>query len=58
MNIIHGVKTLPRLGVLLRDGNTIEWLAPDVLGVPWWRVLYETKPIEAPAPVRRLALNR
>ena len=28
-----------RAGLLLRTGNTIEWLAPDVLAAPWWRVL-------------------
>ena len=28
-----------RAGLLLHDGATIEWLAPDVLAVPWWRVL-------------------
>ncbi|MEP7000060.1 MAG: ATP-binding protein [bacterium] len=26
-------------GLLLHAGSTIEWLAPDVLAVPWWRVL-------------------
>lgn len=28
-----------RAGLLLHTGSTIEWLAPDVLAVPWWRVL-------------------
>jgi uncharacterized protein len=28
-----------RAGLLLHTGNTIEWLAPDVLAAPWWRVL-------------------
>jgi uncharacterized protein len=28
-----------RSGLLLHTGSTIEWLAPDVLAVPWWRVL-------------------
>ncbi|HRO58940.1 MAG TPA: ATP-binding protein [Burkholderiaceae bacterium] len=28
-----------RTGLLLHTGNTIEWLAPDVLAAPWWRVL-------------------
>ena len=28
-----------RAGLLLHTGNTIEWLAPDVLAVPWWRIL-------------------
>lgn len=28
-----------RAGLLLHSGNTIEWLAPDVLAAPWWRVL-------------------
>ncbi len=28
-----------RAGLLLHTGHTLEWLAPDVLAVPWWRVL-------------------
>ncbi len=28
-----------RPGLLLHSGSTIEWLAPDVLAVPWWRVI-------------------
>jgi uncharacterized protein len=28
-----------RAGLLLHTGEQIEWLAPDVLAVPWWRVL-------------------
>jgi predicted AAA+ superfamily ATPase len=28
-----------RAGLLLHTGNALEWLAPDVLAVPWWRVL-------------------
>jgi predicted AAA+ superfamily ATPase len=28
-----------RAGLLLHTGPAIEWLAPDVLAVPWWRVL-------------------
>ena len=28
-----------RAGLLLHAGNTLEWLAPDVLAVPWWKVL-------------------
>jgi predicted AAA+ superfamily ATPase len=28
-----------RAGLLLHTGSTIAWLAPDVLAVPWWRVL-------------------
>lgn len=28
-----------RAALLLHTGATIEWLAPDVLAVPWWRVL-------------------
>jgi hypothetical protein len=27
-----------RAGLLLHTGNTLEWLAPDVLAAPWWRV--------------------
>ena len=26
-------------GLLLHTGNTIDWLAPDILAVPWWKVL-------------------
>jgi uncharacterized protein len=26
-------------GLLLHAGSVVEWLAPDVLAVPWWRVL-------------------
>jgi hypothetical protein len=28
-----------RCGLLLHTGSTLEWLAPDVLAAPWWRVL-------------------
>ena len=28
-----------RAGLLLHDGDTVEWLAPDVLAAPWWRVV-------------------
>jgi hypothetical protein len=28
-----------RTGLLLHTGSTLEWLAPDVLAVPWWRML-------------------
>jgi hypothetical protein len=28
-----------RAGLLLHAGKTAEWLAPDVLAVPWWRVV-------------------
>ena len=28
-----------RAGLLLHTGNTLEWLTPDVLAVPWWKVL-------------------
>src|SRR5436309_4314 len=27
-----------RAGLLLHTGSTLEWLAPDLLAVPWWRV--------------------
>ncbi len=33
----YGEKT--RAGLLLHDGNRLEWLAPDVLVTPWWKVL-------------------
>ena len=26
-------------GLLLHDGETIDWVAPDVLAAPWWRVI-------------------
>lgn len=28
-----------RAGLLLHNGDALEWLAPDVLAAPWWRVL-------------------
>lgn len=28
-----------RAGLLLHAGRSLEWLAPDVLAAPWWRVL-------------------
>ena len=28
-----------RAGLLLHTGNTVEWLTPDVLAAPWWRVI-------------------
>jgi uncharacterized protein len=28
-----------RAGLLLHAGSTVEWIAPDVLAAPWWRVL-------------------
>jgi predicted AAA+ superfamily ATPase len=28
-----------RAGLLLHTGHSLQWLAPDVLAVPWWRVL-------------------
>jgi len=28
-----------RAGLLLHTGKTLSWIAPDVLAVPWWRVL-------------------
>ncbi len=28
-----------RAGLLLHSGEAIEWLAPDVLAAPWWRVI-------------------
>jgi len=28
-----------RAGLLLHAGTNLEWLTPDVLAVPWWRVL-------------------
>lgn len=31
--------TKARAGLVLHGGSTLEWLAPDVLAAPWWRVL-------------------
>ena len=28
-----------RAGLLLHTGDAVEWLLPDVLAVPWWRVI-------------------
>ena len=28
-----------RAGLLLHTGRKLGWLTPDVLAVPWWRVL-------------------
>jgi hypothetical protein len=28
-----------RAGLLLHTGSTLDWIAPDVLAVPWWRVV-------------------
>ena len=28
-----------RAGLLLHTGNSVEWLTPDVLAAPWWRVI-------------------
>lgn len=28
-----------RAGLLLHTGTTLQWLTPDVLAAPWWRVL-------------------
>jgi uncharacterized protein len=28
-----------RAGLLLHTGSTLDWLAPDVLAAPWWKVL-------------------
>ena len=28
-----------RAGFLLHTGGALEWLAPDVLAVPWWKLL-------------------
>ena len=33
----YGKKSRP--GLLLHTGSSLEWLAPDVLAAPWWRVL-------------------
>ena len=28
-----------RTGLLLHTGETLEWITPDVLAVPWWRII-------------------
>jgi predicted AAA+ superfamily ATPase len=28
-----------RVGLLLHTGTTLEWVAPDVLAAPWWKIL-------------------
>jgi hypothetical protein len=28
-----------RAGLLLHTGSTLEWLTPDVLAAPWWKVV-------------------
>ena len=28
-----------RAGLLLHTGNMLDWIAPDVLAVPWWKVI-------------------
>ncbi|MDE2902449.1 MAG: ATP-binding protein [Chloroflexota bacterium] len=28
-----------RAGLLLHTGDVVDWIAPDVLAVPWWRVI-------------------
>lgn len=33
----YGKKSWP--GLLLHTGKSLEWLAPDVLAAPWWKVL-------------------
>lgn len=33
----HGKKA--RAALLLHTGSTLEWIAPDVLAAPWWRVI-------------------
>lgn len=33
----YGAKA--RAGLLLHTGGTLEWIAPDVLAAPWWKVL-------------------
>ena len=33
----YGKKSRP--GLLLHAGTSLEWLAPDVLAAPWWKVL-------------------
>jgi hypothetical protein len=33
----YGRKARP--GLLLHTGSALQWLAPDVLAAPWWRVL-------------------
>ena len=37
LRVEYGVEA--RAGLLLHAGTALEWLAPDVLTAPWWRVL-------------------
>ena len=30
---------MARAGLLLHTGGTLDWLAPDVLAAPWWKVI-------------------
>lgn len=30
---------MSRPGILLHDGDLLEWMTPDALAVPWWKVL-------------------
>jgi hypothetical protein len=39
MIIIHAMKLSSGAGLLPHTGGRLEWLAPDVLAAPWWRVL-------------------
>lgn len=32
----YGKRALP--GLILHTGSTLEWIAPDVLAAPWWKV--------------------
>ena len=36
-----------RAGLLLHTGSSIEWLSPDVLAAPWWRVIWRSRPMVA-----------
>ena len=30
---------LSRAGLLLHDGDLLDWITPDILAAPWWKVL-------------------
>ena len=37
--LTRSMETKRGRGLLLHTGDTVEWLTPDVLAVPWWRVI-------------------
>ena len=33
----YGERSRP--GILLHDGDLLDWMTPDALAVPWWKIL-------------------